>query len=87
METIVYVLCAVTAFGCCALLLRAYKHRRVALLLWCGLFFLALTAENIILFIDVVIVPRTDLTLLRRGVALIGTLLLLYGLIWSPKAR
>ncbi|MBI1901094.1 MAG: hypothetical protein HYS13_08290 [Planctomycetia bacterium] len=87
METIVYVLCAVTAFACCALLIRAYGHRHVALLLWCGLFFLALTAENILLFIDVIVVPRTDLTVLRRGIALIGTLLLLYGLIGSPKAQ
>jgi hypothetical protein len=53
--------------------------------LWCGLFFLALAVENVILFIDLVLVPETDLLGVRTSAALVGTLLLLYGLIWEVR--
>jgi hypothetical protein len=84
-EGAVYVLCGVTAFTCALLLLRGYRGRRVRLLLWCGLFFLALTVENVILFIDLVVVPPTDLSLVRNSIALLGVLLLLYGLVWETE--
>lgn len=85
MEGAIYLLCAVTALTCSLLLLRGYRTRRVRLLLWCGLFFLALTAENVFHFVDVVLVPQADLSLLRAGVSLAGMLLLLYGFIWEVK--
>jgi hypothetical protein len=84
MEQTAYILCAVAALACSLLLWRGYSRRRVRLLLWCSLFFLALTLENVILFIDVVLLgPDTDLSLLRHSVALIGVMLLLYGLAWE----
>lgn len=85
MEGAVYLLCAATALACCALLLRGYRRSRVRLLLWCGLCFLALTLENVILFVDLVVVPGVDLTLFRRVVALAGVMLLLFGLVWEVK--
>lgn len=85
MEGAIYLLCAATALACSLLLLRGYRARRVRLLLWCGLFFLALATENVLLFIDLVIVPETDLSALRASVGLAGMLLLLYGLIWEVK--
>jgi hypothetical protein len=84
-EGAIYLLCAATALACSLLLARGYRARRVRLLLWCGLFFLALAAENVILFVDVVVVPHTDLSGLRAGVGLAGVLLLLYGLVWEVK--
>lgn len=83
MEGAVYILCAATALACCVLLFRGYWRNGARLLLWCGLFFLALTLENFILFIDLVIVPQTDLVLFRTPVALVGVVLLLIGLIWD----
>ncbi len=85
MEGAVYLLCAATALACCALLLRGYRRSRARLLLWCGLCFLALTAENVILFVDVVVFPDTDLSGLHLSAALLGVALLLYGLIWEAK--
>jgi hypothetical protein len=84
-EQAVYVLCALTALACAVLLFRGYGRSRVRLLLWCGLFFLVMAFENVVLYIDVVIVPNTDLTLYRRSVALVGASLLLYGLVWDVK--
>ena len=69
MEGAVYILCALTALACSALLLRGYKRSRVPLLLVCGIFFLALVMENVILFIDVVVIPETDLSLSRFSAA------------------
>lgn len=85
MEGAIYLLCAVTALACSLLLLRGYRARRARLLLWCGLFFLALAAENVLLFVDVVVVPHIDLSGWRAGAALGGMLLLLYGLIWEVQ--
>jgi predicted transporter len=81
-----YVLCAVTAFACAFLLLRAFRQTGVRLLLWSGVCFAALTLENVLLFIDRVVIPDIDLALLRNAVALVGLLFLVYGLIWEARS-
>ena len=85
MEGLVYVLCAVTALACAALLLRGYRRTRTRLLLWCGLCFVALAAENVTLFLDLHVYVDTDLLALRRSFALAGVFALLYGLIWEVR--
>jgi hypothetical protein len=79
----VYVLCAVTSFACAYLLLRSYASTRVRLLLWSGLCFIGLLLNNVVLFIDKVVAPDVDLSLVRLLPALVGLLLLLFGLIWE----
>jgi hypothetical protein len=81
----VYLLCAATALACGVLVLRGFRRSRVRLLLWCGLFFLALAAENALLFVDVVLLPEADLSLVTHSAALAGVALLLYGLIWDAR--
>lgn len=83
MEGAVYLLCAVTALACSALLLRGFARSRSRLLLWCGAFFLLQAVENVVLFLDKEVYRETDLLVLRRGVALTGTAVLMYGLIWD----
>jgi hypothetical protein len=85
MEGAVYLLCSATALVCCLLLLRGNRRSGVRLLLWCSFFFAALALENLMLFVDLVIVPETDLSGVRNCVALIGVALLLYGLIWEVR--
>jgi hypothetical protein len=84
-EGVVYVLCAGTALACAVLLLRGYRRSQARLLLWCGLFFAAMTVENAVLFLDVVVYPEIDLLAVRRAVGLAGVFLLLYGLIWDAE--
>jgi hypothetical protein len=84
-ESIVYILCAATALLCAVLLLRGYRRSRAGLLLWCGLFFIAMTLENAILFVDLVVVPHIDLLMIRQSVALVGAALLVYGLTTDVK--
>lgn len=85
MEGGVYILCALTAVGCSFLLFRGYARSRSRLLLWCGLFFGTLAFENVMLFVDFILVPETDLAMIRRTIPLVGVGLLLYGLIFDSK--
>ena len=86
MEPAVYILCAATALACAVLLLRGYRSSRVGLLLWTGLFFVALTVENVLLFVDRILLPNAvDLSLWRAPVALVGVALLLFGMIWKDR--
>ena len=83
MGTIVYGLCALTSLACAILLLRGYRESHVKLLLWSGLCFLGLAANNVILFVDLQVVPELDLSAWRTLPAVVGVGLLLYGLIWD----
>lgn len=80
---IVYVLCAVTSLFCAVLLFRGYRRWRTRLLLWSTLCFAGLAVNNILLFIDLVVVPTIDLAVVRGVVALVAVGLLVIGLIWE----
>ena len=85
MVAIIYLLCALTAFVCAWLLLRAYLRGRYRLLLWSGLCFAGLTLNNLLLVFDKVILVDLDLSIWRTSVALIAMAVLLYGLIWDSE--
>ena len=85
MSKAVYILCAATSVACAILLLRNYLMNRTRLLLWSGLCFVGLALNNILLFLDLVIIPAVDLSLWRSMATLIGLAFLLYGLIWDAK--
>lgn len=85
MVTLVYSLCALTSLACAVLLLRGYFASRARLLLWSGLCFTGLAANNIILLIGTRMVPTIDLSLWRSLPALAGVAILLYGLIWETR--
>ena len=81
----VYVLSGVTSLMCAALLFRAYARNRMRLLLWSALCFLGMTFDNVMLFVDLIIVPQIDLSAWRHLPGLAGLMLLLYGMIWDAK--
>jgi hypothetical protein len=86
MAEIVYLLCAATSLICALRLLRAYLYQLTGLLLWSTFCFAFLTLNNILLFVDLTIVPHTvDLSLWRGSTALVGLALLLFGLIWESR--
>jgi hypothetical protein len=85
MATLVYSLCALTSLACAVLLLRGYRSSRVRLLLWSGLCFAGLAANNVLLLIDKRVMPSLDLSLWRTLPALAGLALLLYGLVWETR--
>jgi tRNA A-37 threonylcarbamoyl transferase component Bud32 len=81
--TLVYMLCAVTALLCAALLLRAYGRSGYRLLLWSGLCFAGLTINNVLLVLDKVILTDIDLSEMRSLAALMAMIVLIYGLIFD----
>ena len=85
MATTVYVLSAVISLACTVLLVRSFAATRSSLLLWAAICFLGLTLNNVILFIDKVIVTDVDLSTWRGLPALGGLLALMFGLLWEPE--
>jgi hypothetical protein len=82
MAELVYFLCALASFVCAALLLRKYRQTRVRLLFWSSACFICFALNNILLFVDLVLLPTSiDLSIYRNLTNLLGVVLLLYGMI------
>ena len=78
-----YALATLTSLACTILLVRGYLRSRVRLLFWSSLCFVCLTANNILLFADLVIFPLSDLRLPRLVASLVGLSCLLYAFVWE----
>ena len=85
MAPVVYFLGAFCSLLCAALLLRQYGMSRHKLLLFSGLCFAGLTVANVIVFIDLAILPDIDLHLWRWSITAASMSLLVVGLIWESK--
>lgn len=85
MPEAVYLLCALTSVLCAGLLIRSYRANRSKLLLWSTLCFVGLALNNILLFVDLVLIPAHDLQLWRSFAALIAFVTLLIGLVWESR--
>lgn len=85
MAAFVYVLCFLTSSGCAVLLSRTYRRGRAKLLFWSSLCFVGLALNNLLLFVDLVLVPDVDLEIWRTSVALASVGLLLYGLVGEAR--
>jgi hypothetical protein len=79
----IYVLCAVTSSVAAWLLWRRYSRSRTRLLLWSSIGFVGLAVNNVMVYIDLVMVPANDLALVRTFAAAVGLVVLLCGLIWE----
>jgi len=81
---IIYFLCALTALACFALLWRGWGASRGPLLFWSALCFAGLSASNVLLVIDKLVLPtQVDLSPLRLAITLAALLLLIFGLVWG----
>jgi len=85
MAETVYVLGALSSLLCAVLLGRQFLASRNKLLLWSSLCFVGLTITNILVFIDLVLVPDLDLHTLRWCITAAALSLLVYGLIWESR--
>jgi hypothetical protein len=85
MAAAVYMLCALTSVVCAALLLKTANRSGARLLFWSGWGFVCLALGNVMLFVDLVVVPQWDLLLLRNMITLSGIVMMLYGLICETE--
>lgn len=85
-QSAVYLLCLATSIACALLLARSYVRTRARLLLWSSLCFGFLALNNLIVVVDLLILPTTiDLSLLRLVASVIAVSVLLYGFIWESE--
>ena len=81
MPEVVYSLCFAMSVLCAVLLVRSYRARRSSILMWSSLCFVGLALNNLVLVIDLVVVPTAvDLSLVRQGLALLALLTMVVGL-------
>lgn len=85
MAETIYTLCTLTSLACAWLLLASYRRTGHRLLFWSGLCFAGMTLNNLLLLLDKVAFPGTDLRTARLATALVALLLLLYGLIYEKE--
>lgn len=81
----VYIFGFLVTLACGVLLFRAWGAVRKRLLLWSAICFCGLALSNLLVFVDIVLLPNVDLYLLRLLTAAIAMVLLLYGLIWEGQ--
>lgn len=85
MAVLVYLLCALAALACTVLLFRAYLRVGSRLLFWSAVCFACFTVNNLLLTIDLLVLPDVNLFVARNVAALSGVVALLYGLIWESR--
>jgi hypothetical protein len=77
----VYVLCALASVACASLLVRSYLRTHLRLALLTSLCFTGLALNNLLLLVDLVVLPQNDLSLFRSGVAVVALAFLVLGLV------
>jgi hypothetical protein len=80
---IVYFLCFVSSGLCAYLLVTAFNRSREKLLLWSAICFCLLALNNLLVFVDLILLPEIDLAAARLLASLAAVGILLYGFIWE----
>jgi hypothetical protein len=83
----VYLLCFLTSSACTFLLYRSYARTGTRLLLWSMLCFLLLAANNLMVVVDLLIIPEADFQIVRLLLSLGAVSVLLFGFIWDLEAE
>lgn len=84
MAKFVYLLCGLTSMACAWMLMKSYLSTRHRLLLWSGLCFTGLCMNNIVLFVDLAVLPTSiDLSPYRGVISFASMAILIYGLVWD----
>ena len=85
MGEVIYTLCGLTSGACAILLARAHRRSRTRLLAWSSIGFWLFAVNNALLFLDLVLIPSVDLSILRHSSALAAVAALLVGFIWEAR--
>lgn len=85
MAPLVYLLCSASSLACAFLLVRSYMQTRSRFLLQSSLCFIGLAISNVMLFVDMVLVPQVDLLVYRQLITFISVTVLAWGFIWDTR--
>lgn len=83
MAEAIYALCALASSVCALLLVRGYSRTRLRLSLLACVCFGGLAVNNVLLFVDLVLVPELDLSVVRGLVSVMSLFVLVVGLVWE----
>lgn len=81
----VYVLCLATSVTCAYLLVRSYVQNRTRILLWSALCFVLLALNNLLVVVDLLVLPTVNLVPFRQTASLAAVSILLFGFIWEAE--
>ena len=81
LPAIVYFLCFATSATCAWLLARHYRRTRAPLLLWSALCFFFLAGNNLVVIVDLLLLPMVDFRLIRLLLSLAAVSVLIFGFI------
>lgn len=81
----VYILCALTALSCVAMLLRGYRRSGTRLLLWTAICFGFLAIHSTAVLVEILVLPTTNLQMVRHAASLMAGLTLVVGLVWEGE--
>ena len=87
LAAIVYLLCLLTSAACAWLLGRSYRRTRRWLLLWSSVCFVFLAANNLVLVLDLIVLPDIDLRLARLLCSLAAVFALIWGFVWDSEEK
>ncbi len=76
-------LCVIASLLCAWLLARAYLRARTKLLVWSALCFALLAVNNLVLAVDIMLLPTVDLSILQLLTSLAAVMVLLYAFVWE----
>lgn len=82
---LIYGLCLAASASCAALLGRAYLRSRTRLLLWTAIGFCFFALNNLVLVVDMLVLPEVDLWVWRQAAAGAGLGVLLFGFVWEMR--
>ena len=82
-EAVVYLLCFIGSSLCAYLLVSGFLRSSEKLLLWSAVCFCLLALNNLLVFLDIIILPDLNLTFWRSLTSLAAVSVLLYGFIWE----
>lgn len=79
----VYLLCFGTSSACAFLLARTYFRTGIRLLLWSAICFVLLAGNNLMVVLDLLILPDIDLEVVRLTFSAAALSVLLFGFVWD----
>lgn len=81
----VYTLCALTASFCAWMLWRGFRASGARLLGWSSTCFALLAVSNVVLVVDLAVLPTVNLYIIRNISALLAVAAMLYGLVCDER--
>ncbi len=83
LATTVYALCFITSAVCSFLLVRSFLRNRTRLLLWSAACVVLLAVNNLLVVVDLVLLPTVDLSPVRLAASFAAVSTLLFGFVWE----